>query len=195
MKLAYIVVLTGLIGVAEAQTMTFSWSATDTGNGDGIVEPGENAILLLSAVMDPGEIGFAGSIFEIMGNIHWQAGTVVRYDNLLDDLTDDGTLGAGNHITGIEAFQLPPVFNENFVADNPITLYEIEFALVEYFLGTVTFTTANHLNADVYVDDTGTSVAYDPVITGGSFDVLPAPASAALLSLASIVGSRRRRRT
>lgn len=46
-KLAYIVVLTGLSGMAGAQTMTFSWSVSDTGNGDGLIEPGEHALLLL----------------------------------------------------------------------------------------------------------------------------------------------------
>lgn len=144
--------------------------------------------------MEPGGTGFAGSIYEITGNSYWQAGTVVRYDNFFDDLTDDGTLGAGNHITGIESFQLPPLFNPNFDASNPITLYEIEFALNSYEPQIVTFTTANHLNADVYTDDIGTSVAYTPVITGGSFWI-PAPATHSLIGLAVLVGSRRRRRT
>lgn len=194
MKLASIVAMVVLSGAAGAQTMTFTWTVGDTGNNDGVIEPGENALLNLWATMEPGATGFAGSIYEIAGNSFWQAGTVVRYDNLLDDLTNDGTLGSGNHITNIESFQLPPLFNPLFDAANPIMLYEVEFAVYAYVPQTVQFTSANHLNADVYTDQFGSSVGYDVVIHDGSFWI-PAPCTLSSLGLAALAGVRRRRET
>jgi hypothetical protein len=176
-------------------TMTYSWSVSDTGNGDGWINVGENAILTLTATMDPPARGFAGSIFEIWGDEEWQAnGTIVRYDNFLDDLTDDGTLEEDNLISGIEAFQLPPLFNPNFDGSNPIVLYEIEWRPDIFRVASIEFWTQNHLNNDVYIDELGTSVPYEGVPGFGSFIIQPAPGTATLLLGAFMLRPRPRRR-
>lgn len=186
--------LCGLAGLASAQgVMTITWAASDTGDGDGVVEPGESAVMTMYAQMNPGETGFAGSIYAIGGDADWAAGTLVSYDNLLDDLTDDGTLGAGNTITGIESFQLPPLFNPFFDASNPIALYSLVWTPADYGSRTVTFGSTNHLNFDVYTDTSGTSVAYTGEVFPGLIKVIPAPASMALLGLGGLLGVRRRR--
>jgi hypothetical protein len=190
MKTALIAVA-GLACAASAQTMTISWTVSDTGNGDGIIEPGESAVLSMWAEMDPGATGFAGSIYDITGT-GLDTGTMDVYDNLLDALTDDGQLQGDNSITGIESFQLPPLFNPNFDASNPIELYNITWTPSDYTTRTISGGTT-HVNFDVYTDDFGTNVGYDGVVNGFSFRVVPAPASLALLGLGGLVAGRRRR--
>ncbi|MDQ7014256.1 MAG: PEP-CTERM sorting domain-containing protein [Planctomycetota bacterium] len=192
MKTTALIVVAGMAAVASAQTMTISWMVSDTGNGDGIIEPGESALLSMWAHMDPEATGFAGSIYDILGTGNFDTGTVDVYDNLLDGLTDDGTLVAGNDITGVESFQLPPAFNGDFIADNPIELYNITWTPNDYSGRTVSGGT-NHINFDVYTDSFGTSVPYTGDVSGFSFDVVPAPASVALLGLGGLVAVRRRR--
>ncbi len=192
MKTTALIVVAGMAAVASAQTMTISWMVSDTGNGDGIIEPGESAMLSMWAAMDPGATGFAGSIYDIIGTANFDTGTVDVFDNLLDALTDDGTLGGNNDITGVESFQLPPLFNGEFVADNPIELYNITWTPNDYSNRTVTGGTS-HINFDVYTDDFGTSQSYAGDVSGFSFDVVPAPASVALLGLGGLVAARRRR--
>jgi MYXO-CTERM domain-containing protein len=195
MKLASLIAVAGIAAVASAQTMTYSWSVSDTGNGNGTIEPGESALLTLSASMDPAPaVGFAGSIYDITGIWGWETGTVDSYVNLVDSLaTGPGTLGGNNDITGIEAFQLPPFFNAEYNADNPIALYAITWTPDDYTPRNVRVLDANHQNNDVYTDDFGTSEGYDAASTSGRFDVVPAPASMALLGLGGLVATRRRR--
>lgn len=53
MKTTALIAVAGMAAVASAQTMTISWTVSDTGNGDGIIEPGESALLTMSADMNP----------------------------------------------------------------------------------------------------------------------------------------------
>lgn len=184
----------GMASVASGQgAITYSWTVSDTGNGDGVLEPGEHALLTLWALMDPGAVGFAGSIFEIAGdNEEWQAGSIVRYDNRLDQLSDDGNLQDDDAITNIEAFQLPPAFNPDFEASNPIALYELEWAPYRYGWYHIEFWTQNHLNNDVYVDDFGTSVSYQGIPAHGVMALIPAPGAAPALLAAGLSGLIRR---
>lgn len=181
-------------------TMTFSWTVTDTGDGDGIVVPGEAAVLTLWASMDPDQSGngggYAGSIFDITGDAEeWQHGTVLTYENLVDSLgTGPGQLNADNSITGIESFQLPVFFNPSFDASNPIAIYRIEWTPAQYRVHNVQFTSGNHQNASVYVDSFGTSVEYDAVVNGGQIAVIPAPAGVAVVGLGLLGRGRRRGR-
>jgi hypothetical protein len=189
---AFITCLCAAAGFASAQVMTLTWEASDTGNGDGVVEPGESAVMTLWAEMVPGATGFAGSIYDLSGDAMWQAGTVVDYDNLLDSLTDDGQLQGDNSITNIESFQLPPLFNPNFDASNPIALYRVIWTPASYEGAFVTISTS-HINFDVYTDDFGTNEGYRGEVFDGLIKVVPAPASAALLGLGGLVALRRRR--
>jgi len=193
MKLASLIAVAGIAAVASAQTMTYSWSVGDTGNNNGIIEPGESALLTLSAAMDPGAVGFAGSIYDITGVAFWDTGTVDSYENLVDSLsTGPGTLMGNNDIQGIEAFQLPPFFNPAFDASNPIAIYAITWTPSDYTARTVEVADANHLNNDVYTDDFGSSTGYQGIAGAARFNVVPAPASLALLGLGGLVARRRR---
>ena len=194
MKLASLIAVAGLAAVASAQNvLTYSWSVSDTGNANGVIEPGESALLTMKGTMAPGATGFAGSIYQILGGTNWNTGSVDSYDNLLDALTNDGVLQGNGDITGIESFQLPPLFNPFFDASNPITLYKITWTPADYSARTVEVGDANHLNSDVYTDTSGTSVPYQTVAGTARFNVVPAPASMALIGLGGLVATRRRR--
>ncbi len=193
MKTTALIVVAGIAAAASAQgTMTISWTISDTGNGDGILEPGETGVATLWAAMDPGAVGFAGSIFDLNGDARYADGTHT-FDNYLDSLTNDGTDMGNGHIVNIEAFQLPPLFNPNFDASNPIALGQLTYTPNSYANGVATFATENHLNFDVYTDDFGTSVPYTGIVERGQFAIIPAPASMALLGLGGLVAGRRRR--
>ena len=193
MKLASLIAVAGIAAAASAQTLTYSWSVSDTGNGDGVIEPGESALLIMSGTMSPNAAGFAGSIYDIIGGANWDTGSVDSYVNRLNELTDDGALQANGDILLIESFQLPSAFNGNYVSDNPIELYYITWTPADYTARTVSVGDANHLNNSVYTDSFGTSVEYSGVAGSTSFDVVPAPASMALLGLGGLVAGRRRR--
>ncbi|QKK07448.1 MAG: PEP-CTERM sorting domain-containing protein [Planctomycetota bacterium] len=191
-RFAFASCLFAAAGLASAQgVMTITWSASDTGNGDGIVEPGESAVMTMWAEMSPGQTGFAGSIYDLNGDALWQAGTVESYENLLGELTDDGTLNGDNSITNIESFQLPPAFNGNFVADNPIALYRVTWTPASYD-GAFVSIDSTHINFDVYTDTFGTSESYTGEVFGGLIKVVPAPSSLALLGLGGLMARRRR---
>ena len=195
MKLASLIAVAGIAAAASAQTLTYSWSVGDTGNNDGFIDIGESAVLTMIGTMDPGATGFAGSIYDIKGDAEWSAGVVNSYTNMLKALTDDGTLNGDNSITGVESFQLPPLFNPNFDASNPITLYKITWTPSAYAGQTVNVGDVNHLNNDVYTDTFGSSVSYQGVAGAARFNVanIPAPASMALIGLGGLVAGRRRR--
>jgi hypothetical protein len=195
MKTAAFIIVAGIAASASAQVMTMSWSVSDTGNGDGIIEAGESALLTMSAHMDPAPAtGYAGSIFDILGTSNWDTGSVDSYVNLIDSLaTGPGTLGGNNDITGIESFQLPPFFNAEYDASNPIDIYTITWTPSDYSARDVSVGSANHANFSVYTDDFGTSAEYDGAVGGARFSVVPAPASMALLGLGGLVATRRRR--
>jgi MYXO-CTERM domain-containing protein len=186
-------IVAGIAAAANAQVMTMSWTVGDTGNNDGIIEAGESAVLTMYAAMDPGAVGYAGSIFDILGTGNWDTGSVDSFANLVDSLaTGPGDLQGNNDITGIESFQLPPFFNPSFNAANPVAIYAITWTPNDYSNRTVSLTSANHANFSVYTDTFGTSVEYTGDVRGGSFQVVPAPASLALLGLGGLVARRRR---
>lgn len=179
MNLIPLFVIAGLATTAAAQrTMTLNWTVSDTGNGDGTLEPGEQGIATLWALMDPEEIGFAESYYSFS---HDDAGAAYSFDNLLDAETDDGNdLGNGT-VIDIESFQLPLFFNPDFDASNPIALATFTITPNGYTPRTITFGTYDHISFDVYIDEFGITYAYDGVVHDGEFLVIPSPAGALLL--------------
>ena len=163
------------VATAAAQEATYSWQVTDTGNGDGIIEPGEDALLTLWGEMSPQEVGFGASYFQIIGLSLWETGTVVSYDNLLDEYTDDGTLLADGTITDIDAFQMPPFFNPEFDGSNPIPIYRIVWAPDSYADRMVMLTSDAHLYSDVYIDEYGSSIPYAAVTNAAAFEIVDVP--------------------
>jgi hypothetical protein len=173
-----------------AGIVTFSWTAADTGNGDGVLQPGESAVLTLWALMDPRPTAFGWSIYDIAGDGAWQSrGTIDRYENPVDHLAvGPGELHADNSITGIEAFQLPPFFGH---ADhsNPLAMYEIVWTPIEYGHWAVGFWSENHLDAWVYTDNFGSAEEYEILLEPGGFTVVPAPGSFVALGVAFGAGA------
>jgi hypothetical protein len=172
-------------------TMTFFWTTDDDGNHDGVLQPGETLVATLAAGMDPTPpVGYAGSIFDIAGDAEYQSGTLRSYSNLIDSGWDSA--GDDNSIRGIECFQLPPFFNPDFVAGNPVAIYRIEWRPDEYAPGSVGFWSENHQNAEVYTDEFGSSEAYEVVIEPGSMRIVPGPGGCLLLALGGAAWRRRR---
>ncbi len=185
-------VLVACAGYAQAQdTITYYWDINDTGS-DTFLYSGEEVInFKMYALMEPEQIAFAGSGYEILGgDAYASAGVVTLYDNKLADLTDEGELQDNNDILDIESFQMPPLFGW-FDTDrsNPILLYEIEWEVTGSFT-IATLTSANHLNNDVYTDIYGTSTSYDAITTTATV-LIPSPAS--VLPMVGLLAWRRRR--
>lgn len=177
---------------ASGQTMTYFWTVT-TDDGDTDVQPGEKAYLSLWGVMDPEQVGFAGSIYDIRGVQNWDTGALESYSNLLHHLGSE-TIQENNDITGIDAFQLPPLFNPRFIADNPIELYRIIWSTSDDTARVVELGDADHLNNDVYTDDFGSSQSYQGVPGVARFTVnVPAPAAFGVFAAAPLGRGRRRR--
>ena len=188
-----VIALTGAAALGQ-ETMTFSWTAEDTGNGDGVLQPGESAVLTLWAFMDPRPTAFGWSIYDIAGDGAWQSrGTIDRYENLVDDLgIGPGELHADNSITDIEAFQLPPFFGD-VDPSNPLAMYEIVWTPTEYGHWAVGFWSENHRDAWVYTDNFGSAEEYDILLEPGSMQVVPAPGVLGVMVFAGLGALRRRR--
>ncbi|HRQ73511.1 MAG TPA: PEP-CTERM sorting domain-containing protein [Phycisphaerales bacterium] len=188
--------LAGIAGAASAQsTIHWYWVVGDTGNNDGVISPGENATLNLYAQFsDPG-LHYGGSILDIIGSGNLDTGTYVSRgaNPKLKALSDgDGILQPNNDIKTADTFQLPEFFNPNIDKSNPIWVYGMEWMPNDYTARTVSGSTT-HLNHSIYVDTFGTSKEFSPTIEGFKFDVVPAPASLALVGLGGLVAARRRR--
>jgi hypothetical protein len=173
--------------------MTYSWTVT-TDNGDTDIGLGEDsAYLSLWALMEPEATGLAGTIYDIVGVQNWDTGTLVGWENTFDTL-DGEWPDAQNNIWLIEAFQLPPMFNPNFSADNPIEMYRLWWTTDDYTPRVVEVGDANHLNNDVYTDRFGTSVPYEGIPGVARFTVnVPGPGVVGVLGVAGARLARRRR--
>ena len=181
----------GLAAAASAQTVNFVWyndAAGPVGMGDVVTVWCE-----MDFSPDPG-FGFTSSLFDVLGDD----------DAYAQGINNDETLGLGRYfqfagtfngtvtgddILGTDEFQLPQAFGGGDPT-NPITnFYVFEYTVMDDTMRFVTYDSF-HANADVYQDGFGTSLPYDSVTTATSFDIIPAPASIALLGLGLI---RRRR--
>ncbi|HZW11330.1 MAG TPA: hypothetical protein VFF69_15610 [Phycisphaerales bacterium] len=195
MRLALIAAVSLLAGAAGAQTMTYFWTVT-TDNGDTNLTPGEWVYLGMWAWMDPEEVGFSGTIYDIVGSQNWDTGEILSFVNRLGHGMpgDNGDLLDNNNIVSIEAFQLPPIFNPDFDADNPIHLYEIVWKTDDYEARVVEVGDANHLNNAVYTDRYGSSLEYEGIPGVARFTVnVPGPVPIAALGIAGACGLTRRR--
>ncbi|MCW5775177.1 MAG: PEP-CTERM sorting domain-containing protein [Phycisphaeraceae bacterium] len=193
-----VLALAGIAGAASAQnTIHWYWTVGDTGNNDGMITMGENAVLNLYAQFSaPPGTAYAGSIFDIKGTSNWATGTLLVADgnDALGALSnEDGNKQANNDILLVDTFQLPKFFNPGIDASNPIKVYSIVWQPADYSARTVSGGTSGHLNHSVYIDDFGTSLEFAPTISGFSFQVVPAPASLALVGLGGLAAARRRR--
>ncbi len=180
--------------IAAAQhAMHWWWTVGDTGDGDGVIAPGESVLLSLHAEWGgAGAIGFAGSLFDVLGTELWATGGLgveAWNDALLSlgDLTPQGN----NDILAIDAFQQPPFFNDGFDASDPIWLFTLRWNPDGYTPRVVSGSTA-HLNHAVYTDEYGSSADLPGSVEGFSFVVVPGPGTAVVLVAGA--GCRGRRR-
>jgi uncharacterized protein (TIGR03382 family) len=184
----------GLAAAASAQEAFFTWSndaAGPVGMGDVVT-----LTLEMSFTPDPG-FGFGSSLFDIIGD-DIAGGGVLNNDETMGygryfqfSGTFNGTV-TGDDILGNDEFQLPQAFGGGDPL-NPIpNFYVFTYTVTDDTMRTVNYTSM-HINADIYQDTFGTSIPYNINVTGTSFDVIPAPASMALIGLGGLVAVRRRR--
>ena len=178
---------------ANAQTMNFSWQVSDTGNGDGVIEPGENARLSLWASWATPDM-FAASIFDVVNVSNFETGMIVSNTRPagLSATPLNGTVMPGNSIMGVDAFQFPSFINPFADASNPIKIYSIEWQPADYSARTVDLI-SRHTTASVY-NFMGMSVNMQAAPQGGSFQVVPAPGPLALLAAGGLCALPRRRK-
>lgn len=185
---------------ASAQNMVnYSWTVSDTGNANGIIEPGERGVFTLSATLTgPTAPYFAGSVFNVMNSGGLETGTftsLVRNSALNMNPVGGGTADPMGNISAIDVFQLPFALGAAADLSNPITLYTIQWQPNDYTPRAVSGMDM-HITTQVYADPTSFAAVDAPGI-GGSFvaQVVPAPGAAALLAAAGLTAIRRGRRS
>ena len=196
----------------QSRTVTFSIEIGDTGNGDGLIEPGERAIFTAWAELDPG-IGatvmhctstscfpaqvqaIGGAQFDVVplqaGNtgtfIEWQLTPSLNALNMHGQSMDHGIINIG-------AAQISLV---NPDQRNPIPLWTATWEPSNYLARTVAFGTRPHGSQTpvVWLSVNGLSGPPEiwtqldvPII----FQVVPSPAVNSLLVVAGVLFSRRR---
>lgn len=185
---------------ASAQpVVNYTWTVSDTGNANGIIEPGEQGLFTLSAqiVGAPGGY-FAGSIFNVMNTGGLETGTFTvlnRNAALIMNPMGDGTADMLGNISAIDVFQLSTALNPMADTSNPVTLYTIQWDPGDYTPRTVSGMDV-HVTTQIY-DSPMAFAAVDVAGVGGSFvaQVVPAPGAAALLAAAGLTAVRRGRRS
>ena len=186
----------GALGQAVTiNTVTYYWDVNDSGSNTAAIGLGETVNLKMYAGWDPvgGPLGFAGTIYEILGLSNWDTGEVTLFYNTLDMLSDDGDLRPNNDILDIQAFQLPPYFNQYFRENNPILLYEIHWTPDDFTARTVRLTDANHLYNSFYTDVFGGSSEFQAAPSeGATIFIIPAPAGALGIAIGCLCQRRRR---
>jgi hypothetical protein len=200
MKRSAIILLALGAAVARADVATWFWTVSDTGNGDGVIEPGESARITLWAGFDPrhdysGGFSEAGP-YTISGDAAWSAGIVEEYRNLLDPehAFGDGTLdGATNAIAGVHHFQWSPGIGDQFNPSNPIMLYAIRWKPANYDPTTVLVGNGGP-DAWIYTSSVGDRSLYAGAGGAGTFVVVPAPCTGLMLPVAAVLCPARRRR-
>lgn len=199
MRAAALVLICGASCV-RADVAYWFWMASDTGDGNGIVTPGESALLTLWLGFDPrqdgnGNFREAGPYTITGDDQSWQKGTIESYSNLLDGYGtyDDGTLDASdNSISGIQHFQFGPFYSMGDER-NPIPLYSIRWKPDDYRSRRVLLDNGGP-DALIWVGTQGESRLYPGAGGGGAFQILsPSPATP-LLALAAMGWAARRRR-
>lgn len=185
--------------VASAQNVgDWSWVVTDTGDGDGLVEPGESVLLTLLLAFDPPQPQEGGGLgttefYDLLGNAAWEQGTIDQWEGFLCHLIDCGDVQPNNDILGIRNSQSPLLFNNEFRPDNPIALYAIQWTPASYD-GQIVALDNGGPDLFVYTDGFGSGLDYEG--TGGfvSFRVVPAPATLLLVTCAGGMNVTTRRR-
>jgi len=173
----------------------------DTGNNDGVVEPGESAVLNIQTRMDWDGTGFplvafGGTIIDVLGG-DGTGDASYTILNSLADIVGDTTVDSGENLRNMGFLQLDFT---GYTTDNPIDLARVVWdpqgdysarsvsyrLSLEPSLGLIGVLVRNNKGKIVSESWPGTEASV-------TFDVVPAPASLALLGLGGLATSRRRR--
>jgi len=200
--IAALIAVAGLSAGAMAGGEAFlEFVLSDTGDGDGIITATESAVLTVQVRMDWDDTGFplvafGGTIIDVLGgdgtgDSSW---TIL---NDLDSIVGDTTVDEGENLRNMGFLQLDFT---GYVTDNPIALARIVWdPQGDYSARSVSFRTdlapSLGLVGVLVRNDKGKIVSENWAGTDASitFDVIPAPASLALLGLGGLAASRRRR--
>ncbi|MDQ7014009.1 MAG: GC-type dockerin domain-anchored protein [Planctomycetota bacterium] len=176
--------LATLAAVAGAQD--YFWTITDSGDRDGIIEPGEEAIIDLQMVWGPPGVAFAYSSCDVIGIEGWADGEVLEADAWYcsEGYVLPPRVADNNDILEIENFQLPGLFNCGCCGrkTNPIPQLHLRWRPSSYFDRSVTILPVNFLgywdNGDpipdqihLYTDQYGSTIALMQVVTELTFPV------------------------
>jgi hypothetical protein len=183
---------------ANAQSMVnYTWAVSDTGNANGLIEPGESGVFTLSAqIMAAPGAYFAGSIFNVMNTGGLETGSytgMVRNPALTMNPVGSGTADPLGNISAVDVFQLSSFMNPLAVTANPITLYTLTWQPADYTPRAVSGA-GIHLTSQIYADPFAIGATDAMAVPGGfAAQVVPAPGAAALLAVAGLTAARRRR--
>ncbi len=195
---AAVVALAAAASAASAQSINWTWTVSDTGNADGIIEPGEHGIFSLSAQIVGGMPGahFAGSIFNVQNLGGLETGTFTsmsRNAALSINPMGGGTADPLGNINMIDVYQLAFMLNPGAAMDNPIHVFTAYWTPDDYTPRMLSGSTI-HLSSKIYADMFSVTDT-DVPSSGGMLmaQVVPSPGAAALLGLAGLTAARRRR--
>ena len=197
-----IAAIVALCGAAYGSGEAFMlFSVSDTGNGDGIIEPGESALLTVSCLMQDlpggGEFqGYGGSVLDILGGDGTGDVSAWTIHNYLANVIGDTTEDHGETLHNIQTLQT--AFT-GIIPDNPIALITFQWDTTNYSLRVVGYqsdlTPSGGIVGVLVKNDKGKTVSenWAGFDGGTSFTVVPTPASMALLGLGGLAMTRRRR--
>ena len=201
----------GMATVASAQEgMTFSikWDKAQVNNGEvqtgsvwATFTPGAGSTTNWNTAPGTGQSAtvkaFASSQGHLLGVLNATAGTLAwTVPSALNIANKPGTSDGNGGINGTQAGQFGPPANQNPILDNPIKILDLMWTPSDYNAKTVTYKfdgTSSKIWLDVGLQ---AWVGENAIITdsaNASFEVVPAPATLALLGLGGLVAGRRRR--
>lgn len=195
---AMLAAVAGLATAANAQvngTVTWLWEVSN------VIDPGNpsaTVTLMLDMSPDVGSPGvtmFGASIHDTIGGANADTGTITGWtlNGLLDNLIGDTTTSNGVDLFNTQLGQIPLLPPNDF--SDPIFMMTFTWETSDFTPRTVEYSTST-LGGFVFVwtqgdvDGTEWDVAAEANI---AIEVVPAPATAALLGLGGLVATRRRR--
>jgi uncharacterized protein (TIGR03382 family) len=194
MKIAALLAVVGVAGAAQAQSAT--WMA-DVSANDG--DTTAKVTLSLEMAADAPFVALSATIFDTLNTAGAEFGSITGWQvlNQLADLTGDLTTSDGDSLFGTNAGQLT-VFGP-FTSANPIDVLSFSWEAAPGFsIGAgdaVSYQTATEAMVLWVGDDKESAVSMDAEALDVAFgwEVVPTPASMALLGLGGLALVRRRR--
>lgn len=206
---------------ADDIRVTYSLAWQDTGNGNGFLEPGESAIVRLSAHISPPINTFisSGAIIIVPGGGGTLRGLASSQLDIFGGNLRGGTLTAGPIDARWDLFGTPPAIEDERLRDvdfgqfpvtnnlimttNPVAdVFRFAWTPSDYTPRSVSLMTAagthseGHASAVYLITGSTTRVVINvqPVFQGVQLVVVPSPGAAAAIAMAALVASQRRAR-